>query len=122
MALVSRFCFKTVVTLSFAIAVHVSSSDTLEHDRKQAHTVYPSELSIFKMGCWFFNVFLVFFPCLFSTKSLVASGADPGFKKGGFFLADKKFTRRIAPKFLKTTPPFDVPRLLINHFLPSKNL
>ncbi len=23
-----------------------------QHDRKQAHAVYPSELSIFKTGCW----------------------------------------------------------------------
>ncbi len=46
---------------SFAIAVHVSSSDTLEHNRKQAHAVYPSELSIFKTGCWLSMFFLSFF-------------------------------------------------------------
>ncbi len=38
----------------------------LEHDRKQAHAVYPS--AIFKIKI--VNVFLVFFSCLFSTKSL----------------------------------------------------
>ncbi len=45
---------------SSVIAVHVSSSDTLEHDRKQAHAVYPSELSI-QNGLLIVNVFLVFF-------------------------------------------------------------
>ena len=52
---------KRLSHFSSVIAVHVSSSDTLEHDRKQAHAFYPSELSIFKTGCWLSTFFLSFF-------------------------------------------------------------
>ncbi len=65
---------KRLSHFSSVIAVHVSSSDTLEHDRKQAHAVYPSELSIFKTGCWLSTFFLSVLYKIFKQPSASSLG------------------------------------------------
>ena len=57
-----------------------------EHDRKQAHAVYPSELSIFKTGCWFSTFFCLFFLSVLYKIFKYPSASSLGVLESYFFV------------------------------------